>query len=270
MAAYGNYDLNKVERENADSYADMCERLYISTLFWVGIYRQDIEMFKRYIPKPGSRVLDWGCGTGYTLARIAEDGFTNLYGLDISKKMIEQAGAKNKNLKLVMGDGKRPGFADGSFEVIYCQHTLHHLPGLTGVMAEFERCLVPGGHLVITEPDVDIFQRFPPLGYPFRAVRKLLTSMGVEEYDEPTEDVEQTPHHRYLTKDEIISAIKEAGLEVVLVRSRSFISYAFHSIKNERVMDAAFRIDDLLSAFMPSGGFVIDVVGRKANKDERQ
>ena len=48
---------------------------------------------KRYSPA-GCSVLDVGCGTGVLFPYLKERGVTEITGIDLSGKMIEQAGKK--------------------------------------------------------------------------------------------------------------------------------------------------------------------------------
>lgn len=98
------------------------------------------------------RVLDLGCGTGFLLSDILTL-FPNAYGLDLSQDMLLVAKEKKSiNYRLVAGDGTRLPFLNGSFDVVMCRGSLHHLPSLNSALREIYRVLAAGGYLVFSEP----------------------------------------------------------------------------------------------------------------------
>jgi len=56
--------------------------------------------------RPGDRVLEVGCGTGRNLGKIARRyPGTELFGLDVSKQMLQTAGRKLKGLNVALACG---------------------------------------------------------------------------------------------------------------------------------------------------------------------
>ena len=47
----------------------------------------DMDLFLQFVKKE-SRILDYGCGYGRTLSELLNNGYVNLYGVDISVSMI--------------------------------------------------------------------------------------------------------------------------------------------------------------------------------------
>ncbi|MGB3555424.1 MAG: methyltransferase domain-containing protein, partial [Jannaschia sp.] len=66
------------------------------------------EMLARVLPNRDALVWDFGCGTGLGGAAMAEAGFTNLEGTDISSGMLEQARAKGIYRALHLADPEAP------------------------------------------------------------------------------------------------------------------------------------------------------------------
>ena len=101
--------------------------------------------------------LDFGCGVGRTTFPLG-DYFKLVYGVDISKKMIELANIYNKkdNIKFVLNDSEYLKiFKDDSLNFIYTNIVLQHIPNrLTlNYLKEFNRILCEGGVLVFQMPD---------------------------------------------------------------------------------------------------------------------
>ncbi len=58
---------------------------------------------KRYLPilknfNRDSKIIDIGCGSGYFLQFLKQEGFNNLYGIDVSGQQIEKAKLKGLNV----------------------------------------------------------------------------------------------------------------------------------------------------------------------------
>ena len=98
------------------------------------------------------RLLDAGGGTG----RIAEglvERVDRVVVSDSSLQMLRQARSK-KGLDLVGGETERLPFPDGAFERVVMVDAFHHLADQARSLAELWRVLMPGGLLVIEEPDI--------------------------------------------------------------------------------------------------------------------
>jgi ubiquinone/menaquinone biosynthesis C-methylase UbiE len=102
----------------------------------------------------GARVLDAGCGGGTpALAALAGDGEPRAVGLDFSGEQLRLAREAVPVAGLVRGDMTALPFRDRSFDAVTALHSLIHVPlgEHATVLAEFERVLVPGGLLLLTE-----------------------------------------------------------------------------------------------------------------------
>jgi SAM-dependent methyltransferase len=76
-----------------------------------------MKLFKKIVP-PKARILDVGCGYGRTLHELYLSEFTDLSGVDISKKMIEKGSILYPQLALKKYDGQRLPFDKNSFDAI--------------------------------------------------------------------------------------------------------------------------------------------------------
>ena len=96
---------------------------------------------------PFQSALDLGCGTGEMLKLILqEDVGKELYGIDLSEKMLHVAKSKlPEQVKLLLGDSEVLPFSDNTFDVVYCNDSFHHYPAPMNVLREVHRVLKPGG-----------------------------------------------------------------------------------------------------------------------------
>lgn len=107
------------------------------------------------------RLLDGGCGNGRFARALEQLGRPVLYtGVDADEWLLQAAQSQTAVLahvqcRFVAADLAAPGWAaqlQGSFDLIVCLATLHHLPGaaLRGrVIADLAAKLAPGGRLAV-------------------------------------------------------------------------------------------------------------------------
>ena len=76
-----------------------------------------IELFKKNVPKE-ARILDVGCGYGRTLHELYLSEFTNLSGIDISKKMIDKGTKLYPKIILKKYDSFKFPFENNSFDAV--------------------------------------------------------------------------------------------------------------------------------------------------------
>ena len=82
-------------------------------------------------------------------------------GIDINLQGIEAAGGRARDLGLAaqvsfrVADAARPlPFPDQSFDTVFCNDSINHLPGRLEVLRDWQRVLRPGGRLLFTDPIV--------------------------------------------------------------------------------------------------------------------
>ncbi len=110
---------------------------------------------------PGRSALDVGCGTGSLAIELAmKVGPTGrVVGVDLSEMMIAtaraRADARGIAAEFFVGDTYALDLPTDSFDAVHCDRVLQHLDDPLTAIREMTRVLVPGGTIVIREPDWD-------------------------------------------------------------------------------------------------------------------
>lgn len=107
------------------------------------------EYFDRFIPNwQGLKVLDVGCGGGYTCEFLAQRG-ARVTGIDPSAACIEVAKSHAEEMGLTIdyhvGLGETLPFEDDSFDVVVCVDVLEHVQSVAATVTEISRVMQPGG-----------------------------------------------------------------------------------------------------------------------------
>jgi SAM-dependent methyltransferase len=111
--------------------------------------------------KPGTKVLDLGCGTGNVARGLRELINADIVGLDISRPMLSVA--RDKSLEVICADaskGRLP-FHDGSFDAIIGAFVIHQIDNLDNLFAECYRCLRRGVLALLTSSHRQIERHHP-------------------------------------------------------------------------------------------------------------
>lgn len=109
--------------------------------------------------KRGYMVFEVGFGTGQIVTesalRVGKDGM--VYGIDLSRKMLEKTRKRVKNLGLArrvnlqLGDARKLPYKSKLFNVVFNSYMLDLIdtPEIPKVLTEFKRVLKPGGRLIL-------------------------------------------------------------------------------------------------------------------------
>lgn len=144
-------------------------------------------------------ILDFGCGTGVTELYLRENfPGSSITGIDASAESIRLAAQQGlEKTTFIHSEAAQLPCPDRSFDLIYTNGTMHHIPARErgAFLTELERVLKPGGNLCI-------FENNP---------RNPLTvrSMGQNPFDAGLKAV---------AADELLRLAGTAGLEPVAVR----------------------------------------------------
>lgn len=119
--------------------------------------RAGIDRYFARAFRPGSRVLDLGCGTGRDVALLVRKGL-EAYGVEPVDAMRRVAVERHPDLAERFWGGELPeALPDlqehgGPFDGVVCSAVFHHIPRRRLFDAAFgiKRLLKPGGHLLLS------------------------------------------------------------------------------------------------------------------------
>lgn len=97
------------------------------------------------------KILDVGTGEGRLLNSLKENGFNNLFGVDIDNYLLESSSIEFH--KVDVSNEKLP-YPDAFFEKITCLGILEHVENPFNMMREVTRVLKEEGILFVTSPNI--------------------------------------------------------------------------------------------------------------------
>jgi SAM-dependent methyltransferase len=115
----------------------------------------EVAAIMALLPAPPARLLDVGCGTGWTSIFFARRGY-EVVGLDISADMIFHANANKQraglaNVHFVVADYEQLAF-DAEFDCAVFYGALHHAVDERAALRMVCGALKPGGVCITSEP----------------------------------------------------------------------------------------------------------------------
>ncbi|MFQ5429050.1 MAG: class I SAM-dependent methyltransferase [Phycisphaerae bacterium] len=111
------------------------------TLLWRIFYRNLLRRFLRHGMRRHHKLLDYGCGNGLFGTYLRSRGFANYFGYDRYRERTE------------LGDPRT--LERGPFDYILLQDVLEHVEDAPALLAEMDRHLAPGGHILVGTPNAD-------------------------------------------------------------------------------------------------------------------
>jgi ubiquinone/menaquinone biosynthesis C-methylase UbiE len=133
------------------------------TRFWsfaAPVY--DLPFLQRWVYRPAQdevvaklrvagsrRIADIACGTGILTARLCNELRPDeVYGVDMSDGMLEQAKARSSRVRWMKGPAERLPFEDASLDAVVTTSAFHFFDQ-PAAMREFHRVLAPGGLVAV-------------------------------------------------------------------------------------------------------------------------
>ncbi len=141
-------EVRKIYNRIADAYQEKRENPAKST--WNDFLEApSIDKLLSEIVLTGKKVLDLGCGTGLLSIKLHNAG-ADVFGIDLSEKMISLAKLNFPTLKFDVGNAAHTSFRDGEFDVIASSFVMHYVKNLKPVFKEMSRILKKGGQFVFS------------------------------------------------------------------------------------------------------------------------
>jgi ubiquinone/menaquinone biosynthesis C-methylase UbiE len=116
-------------------------------------------ILRQNILTPDMDVLDFGCGTGLLTVRL-QPFVRSITGVDSSPGMLNVLNDKITklhlpNVKTMLVDMEKGQKLTGTYQLVLCSLTLHHIPEIKPVLAQFYQVISPKGYLCVADLDVD-------------------------------------------------------------------------------------------------------------------
>jgi SAM-dependent methyltransferase len=123
-------------------------------------YYAPLLEFVSGINPPPARLLDVGCGSGWSTFTFANAGY-NATGVDLNPAAFEPP--PHDRCKLIAGSATDIPFAPQSFDLVVCYQCLEHVSAPRQALDEMMRACRPGGIIAIVGPN--LVSPFPGLAY---------------------------------------------------------------------------------------------------------
>lgn len=167
--------------------------------WYYAFVRKDIAPL---LPAMAAKTLEVGCGGGGTLAWLKDSGYARwTAGIELNPDAA--AVARTRVDCLYEGDVDRNlgCFADESFDLVLCLDVLEHLVDPWATLQRLQRLLRPGGHLIVSLPNVRHYSVTFPLVF-----------SGRWQYAEA--GIMDRTHLRFFSHAGAIDLLSRAGLKV--------------------------------------------------------
>lgn len=152
---YGHLDADPLVAVRRETYDEDLGQASWITLAEAREFLRALEL------APGLSALEVACGSGGVLCRMALETGASCVGVDINPEGIEAATRRAHTLGLAsrvsfqLADaGRSLPFPDESFDTVFCNDSINHLPGRLEVLRDWFRVLRPGGRVLFTDPIV--------------------------------------------------------------------------------------------------------------------
>jgi methionine biosynthesis protein MetW len=162
--------------------------------------RPDLAFIAHWV-KPGSHVLDLGCGDGVMLDYLQSDKACIAYGIEIDDAKIPACIERGVSVVQQDLEAGLAIFADNAFDTVLCLSALQMTKNVEGILREIVRV---GGDAIVSFPN---FAYWPHRVALLRGRMPVSKSLPYEWYD--------TPNLRCATIKDFEELANEVGLEVL-------------------------------------------------------
>lgn len=107
------------------------------------------------------RALEVACGSGGVACALARHTGAacvgvdnNAHGIEAANRRADRDGPAGRVMFRLADAGSRLPFAGESFDAVFCNDAINHLPHRAAVLADWHRLLRPGGRVLFTDPIV--------------------------------------------------------------------------------------------------------------------
>ena len=169
---------------------------------WLGVLaaqllpsqRGSVEAEFRHIPKakPGSKLLDVGCGNGEFLTLARSAGW-DVVGLDFDPSAVKVA--RSRGLDVRQGSVEVLDPAKESFDGVTLSHVIEHVHDPLAVLHQCHALLKPGGWIWIETPNIE--------------------SLGHQRYRSDWRGLEPPRHLVLFSRDALVQALEQAGFHAI-------------------------------------------------------
>jgi len=152
------------EKRRAMVFYQVFSKVYdmLNIFFYTDIMRNEVANLANI--RQGSRVLDVGCGTGYTteaVLKTLEHG--EVIGIDLTPQQLRKAARKlnseKARLSLSRSDAENLPFKDETFDAIVSVGALEYFPNPHRALQEMARVVKPRGKVVVGGPEFEWFKK---------------------------------------------------------------------------------------------------------------
>ena len=151
-SAYWNYGAEVYRQIRMETYGeDLGQTSWVTT-------EESSEIPRLLGLTAESHVLDIGSGSGRYALQVAATTGCKVLGVDINEPGIENANqlalAHNlaERVRFEKCDASQPlGFSDATFDAVFSNDVLCHIPGRDKLLGELHRVLKPGGRLLFSD-----------------------------------------------------------------------------------------------------------------------
>jgi SAM-dependent methyltransferase len=238
----------KILQENLRVHASE-NRLYLerhpeqTNFYQARILKSALQHVTENLDPETSRILDLGCGTGYTTLKLLARGFA-VTGVDLSREMVaglqeRVADSDAERLRLEVSDVE--SFLNNEstmYDAVVASALLHHLYDYEKVIQKIAARLVPGGRLLIFFEPLKQAVRSPLRFALHRSLSKIDEALYVQEMrlrNIPLfeEDYELSDYQRRfggIDPDRVSEILQQEGLEVQAVEKYCSRRYGLNAL----------------------------------------